>query len=477
LLRTAHAPTIRAAMTDSTVLLSRIQFGFVMSFHIIFPAFTIGLASWLAFLAGAYLRTRRALWRDLYVFWLKIFAVSFALGVVSGIVMSFQFGTNWAELSRRAGNILGPLLAYEVLTAFFLEATFLGVMLFGWRRVSPKLHFFATCMVALGTLISTFWIIAANSWMHTPAGFRIVDGVFEPENWWHIVFNPSFPLRLAHMTLAAFITTCFVIGGISAVYLLRQRHREAAQLMLKLSICFAAIAVPLQVLVGDLHGLKVRDQQPMKLAAIEGHWETGRGVPLILFAWPDEQREANRYEVSVPKLGSLILTHELDGEVKGLREVAPDLRPPVAPVFFGFRVMVGIGLSMLALVILSALQWRRGRLFESKWLLRAWMVMTPAGFVAVLAGWYTTEIGRQPYVVYGLLRTSQAATAIDAGSVLASLIVFATVYLFVFIAGTYYLLKLLRRGPQPVEQDLLHPEDKTAGRPLSIPEESIEGST
>ena len=233
----------RAVMADPTVLLlSRIQFGFVMSFHIIFPAFTIGLASWLAFLAGAYLKTRRALWRDLYVFWLKIFAVSFALGVVSGIVMSFQFGTNWAELSTRAGNILGPLLAYEVLTAFFLEATFLGVMLFGWRRVSPTLHFLATCMVALGTLISTFWIIAANSWMHTPAGYRIVDGVFQPQNWWQIVFNPSFPLRLAHMTLAAFITTCFVIGGISAVYLLRQRHREAAQLMLKLAICFAAIA-------------------------------------------------------------------------------------------------------------------------------------------------------------------------------------------------------------------------------------------
>jgi cytochrome d ubiquinol oxidase subunit I len=475
-----RAPTIRAAMTDAdpaVLLLSRIQFGFVMSFHILFPAFTIGLASWLAFLAGAYLKTRRALWRDLYVFWLKIFAVSFALGVVSGIVMSFQFGTNWSELSTRAGSILGPLLAYEVLTAFFLEATFLGVMLFGWRRVSPRLHFFATCMVALGTLVSTFWIIAANSWMHTPAGFRIVDGVFEPENWWHIVFNPSFPLRLAHMTLAAFITTCFVIGGISAVYLLRQRHREAAQLMLKLSICFAAIAVPLQVLVGDLHGLKVRDTQPMKLAAIEGHWETGRGVPLILFAWPDEQREANRYEVSVPQLGSIILTHELDGEVKGLKEVAPELRPPVAPVFFGFRVMVGIGLSMLALVIGSALQWRRGRLFESKGLLRAWMLMTPAGFSAVLAGWYTTEIGRQPYVVYGLLRTAQAATVIDAGSVLTSLIVFATVYLFVFIAGTYYLLKLLRRGPQPVEQDLLHPEEKTAQRPLSLPEEPIEGST
>lgn len=462
-------------MTDPAVLLlSRIQFGFVMSFHIIFPAFTIGLASWLAFLAGVYLKTKRSLWRDLYVFWLKIFAVSFALGVVSGIVMSFQFGTNWAELSTRAGNVLGPLLAYEVLTAFFLEATFLGVMLFGWRRVSPRLHFFATCMVALGTLISTFWIIAANSWMHTPAGYRIVEGVFQPEDWLRIVFNPSFPVRLAHMTLAAFITTCFVIGGTSAVYLLRQRHREAAQLMLKLAIAFAAIAVPLQVLVGDLHGLKVREHQPVKLAAIEGHWETLRGAPLVLFAWPDEQREMNRYELSVPKLGSLILTHELNGEVVGLKAVSRDRRPPVAPVFFGFRVMVGIGVLMLSLVIWSAVQWRRGRLFQSRSVLRAWMLMTPAGFVAVLAGWYTTEIGRQPYVVYGLLRTSQAATAIDVGSVATSLIAFATVYLFVFIAGTYYLLKLLRKGPQPVEQALLHPEDKTAQRPLSMPEDLLE---
>src|SRR5262245_45806739 len=248
----------RAAMSDPTVLLlSRSQFGFVMSVHIIFPAFTIGLASWLAFLAAAYLKTRRALWRDLYVFWLKIFAVSFALGVVSGIVMSFQFGTNWSQLSVRAGNILGPLLAYEVLTAFFLEATFLGVMLFGWRRISPQLHFFATCMVALGTLISTFWIISANSWMHTPDGYRIVNGVFEPADWWAVIFNPSFPYRLVHMTLAAFLTTCFVIGGVSATYLLRGRHREGAELMLKLSVAFAAIVVPLQILAGDLHGLAV----------------------------------------------------------------------------------------------------------------------------------------------------------------------------------------------------------------------------
>ena len=461
-------------MTDlSAVLLSRIQFGFVMSFHIIFPAFTIGLASWLAFLAGMYLKTRRTLWRELYLFWLKIFAVSFALGVVSGIVMSFQFGTNWAALSERAGNVLGPLLSYEVLTAFFLEATFLGVMLFGWRRVSPKLHFIATCMVALGTLISTFWIISANSWMHTPAGYVIQDGVFHAANWWHVVFNPSFPVRLAHMVLAAFITTCFVIGGVSAIYLLRDRHREGAELSLKLATAFAAITVPLQIFVGDLHGLAVHEYQPAKLAAIEGHWETRRGAPLVLFAWPDQAAETNRYEVSVPKLGSVIITHSLDGEIRGLKEWPPELRPPVAPVFFAFRVMVGIGTLMLITAIWSALRWRAGKLVASKALLRLWMCMSPAGFIAVLAGWYTTEIGRQPYVVYGLLRTSQAASAIDAGSVLTSLIVFASVYLFVFIAGTYYLLKLLRRGPQPVGEALLHPE-KTALRPFSLPEEPIE---
>lgn len=463
------------AMTDPTVvLLSRIQFGFVMSFHIIFPAFTIGLASWLAFLAGLYLKTRRTLWRELYLFWLKIFAVSFALGVVSGIVMSFQFGTNWAELSARAGNVLGPLLAYEVLTAFFLEATFLGVMLFGWRRVSPRLHFFATCMVALGTLISTFWIISANSWMHTPAGHQVVDGVVQAVDWFEIVFNPSFPVRLAHMTLAAFITTCFVIGGVSAMYLLRQRHRESAQIMLKLAIGFAAIAVPLQILVGDLHGLKVHQHQPVKLAAIEGHWETRRGAPLVLFAWPDAAREENRYQVSVPKLGSLIITHDLNGEIAGLKAVPKSERPPVAPVFFAFRVMVGIGVLMLALVLWSALQWRRGKLFVSPTVLRAWALMTPAGFVAVLAGWYTTEIGRQPYVIYGLMRTAEAASALDVASVSTSLVVFATIYLFVFIAGSYYLLKLLRKGPQPVEQSLLHPEDRTAQRPLSVPEELLE---
>jgi cytochrome bd ubiquinol oxidase subunit I len=454
-------------MTElSPLLLSRIQFGFVMSFHILFPAFTIGLASWLAFLAGAYLKTKRPIWRELYLFWLKIFAISFGLGVVSGIVMSFQFGTNWSELSIRAGNILGPLLSYEVLTAFFLEASFLGVMLFGWRRVSPQTHFLATCMVALGTLISTFWIISANSWLHTPAGYEIRDGVFYPHDWIEIIFNPSFPYRLAHMVLAAYITTCFVIGGISAVYLLRGRHREEALLQLKLAIVFAAIAVPLQVLAGDLHGLNVLKHQPAKIAALEGHWETHRGAPLILWAIPDEASESNAQTIEIPHIGSLVLTHEWNGEIRGLKSFPRDERPPVKPVFYGFRVMVAIGFSLLGLVAWSAVQWRRAVLEKSKWLLRAWMLMTPAGFIAVLAGWYTAEIGRQPYVVFGLLRTSEAATAIDAGSVLTSLLVFGCVYLFVFSAGIWYLLKILRRGPQPATAEQLLRSGK-ASHPIS----------
>ncbi|MET0985451.1 MAG: cytochrome ubiquinol oxidase subunit I [Steroidobacteraceae bacterium] len=457
------------------LLLSRIQFGFVMSFHIIFPAFTIGLANWLAFLAGAYLRTRKVIWRELYVFWVRIFAVAFGLGVVSGIVMSFQFGTNWAALSERAGNVLGPLLAYEVLTAFFLEATFLGVMLFGWKRVSPRVHFFATCMVALGTLISTFWIISANSWMHTPRGYTIVDGVFHVTSWWQVVFNPSFPYRLAHMVLAAFITTCFVIGGVSAIYLLRGQHRDHAALMLKLATAFATIAVPAQILAGDLQGLAVHRHQPVKLAAIEAIWDTERGAPLLLFAWPDAATETNRHAIGIPKLGSLIITHDLDGEIKGLKSVPASERPPVAPVFFGFRVMVGVGLLMLSVTAWSVWRFCQGRLVLSVHLLRAWALLTPAGFIAVLAGWYTTEIGRQPYVIQGLMRTSAAATDVPLSSVATSLVTFGTIYLFVFVAGTYYLLKLLRRGPQPLsERDLGSFEEALAHRPLGTPQEAVD---
>src|SRR4051812_32643038 len=429
-------------MSDPTVLLlSRIQFGFVMSFHIIFPAFTIGLASWLAFLAGAYLKTRRTLWRDLYLFWLKIFAVSFALGVVSGLVMSFQFGTNWAELSARAGNILGPLLAYEVLTAFFLEATFLGVMLFGWRRISPRMHFFATCMVALGTLLSTFWIISASSWMHTPAGYEIVQGVYQPRSWLQIVFSPSFPVRLAHMVLAAYITTCFVIGGVSAAYLLKSRHREGATLMLKLAVGFAAIAVPLQMIVGDLHGLAVRKYQPVKLAAIEAIWETERGAPLLLFAIPNQKQEKNEYAVRIPKLGSLILSHDLNGEIAGLKEVPADRRPPVAPVFYAFRVMVGIGILMLSLVIASAIQWQRGRLAQSRWVLHWWRAMTVAGFVAVLLGWGTGGKGRQPFVVFGQKGKAEAFGGVNTTGGGTPPVVFSPGVLFFFFSGGFFLQK------------------------------------
>ncbi|RNF82360.1 cytochrome ubiquinol oxidase subunit I [Montanilutibacter psychrotolerans] len=474
------------------LMLSRIQFGFVISAHILFPAFTIGLASWLAFLEWRWLRTRDGLWRDLYFFWLKIFAVSFGMGVVSGIVMSFQFGTNWAVLSEKAGNILGPLLSYEVLTAFFLEATFLGVMLFGWKRVPPKLHFFATCMVALGTLISTFWIISANSWMQTPAGYTLTaDGVFEPASWWAIVFNPSFPYRLSHMVLAAFITTCFVIGGVSAGYLRRGVHVEAARRMLKAAVVFAAITVPLQVFVGDLHGLNVGKYQPVKLAAMEAHWESegeGHGVPLVVFAWPNEKEERNDYEIAIPRLGSVILTHTLDGEIQPLKAVPASERPPVKPVFFAFRVMVGLGTAMLLLVLASLWAWRRGGLFApgatgpgsalARWVLQGWRVLTLSGFAAILAGWYVVEIGRQPYVVYGLLRTADAVTpTLAPGSVAFSLFVFAAVYFTVFGAGLWYLVKLVRKGPQPHEPapDTEH-GDKTPARPLSLVDNAIDAT-
>ena len=451
-------------MSDAEFL-SRLQFGFVISFHILFPAFTIGIAWWLVFLEALWLRKREDHIRDLYFFWLRIFAVSFGMGVVSGIVMSFQFGTNWAKFSIAAGNIVGPLLNYEVLTAFFLEATFLGVMLFGWRRVSHRKHFAATCMVALGTLISTFWIIAANSWMQTPAGYELVDGVFSPNDWSAVIFNPSFFYRLPHMVLGAFLTTATVVCGVAAFYLLRKVHVEKAQLMLRCAIAFIAIAAPFQVLVGDLHGLSVREHQPAKLAAIEARWETARGVPLTFFAIPDESAETNRWAVEVPHLGSLILAHAWDGEVKGLKDFPRDQRPPVTPVFFAFRAMVGIGVLMLSVATTGLLLWWRRRLFSARWFLFACAAMTPAGFVAVLCGWYTAEIGRQPWIVYGLLRTADAFSGVELGSVVASLIAFVSVYALVFGFGTWYIVKLLRAGP--VAAPPLSRTEKTAARPLS----------
>ena len=459
-------------MADAEFL-SRVQFGFVISFHVLFPAFSIGLASWLAFIEGVWLVKRTDFWRDLYFFWLKIFAVTFGMGVVSGIVMSFQFGTNWSNLSEQAGNILGPLLNYEVLTAFFLEATFLGVMLFGWRRVSDRMHYFATCMVAFGTLVSSFWILSASSWMHTPAGYEFRGGAYVPVDWWAVVFNPSFPYRLAHMVFAAFITTAFVVGGVSAIYLLRRRWEDKALAMLKCAIGFLAIVVPLQVFVGDLHGLNVREHQPAKLAAIEARWETERRVPLTLFAWPDEEAETNRYALDVPYLGSLILTHSLDGEVKGLKDFPREDRPPVKPVFFAFRVMVGLGMTMLVLAYLGLWLWRRGTLATNRWYQRAFALMLPSGFIAVLAGWYVTEIGRQPWAIYGLMRTREAFSGIDVVSVAISLATFVVVYAFVFGFGIWYMVQLISAGP--VAAPPKHGHGKTPARPLSVPDAPVEG--
>ncbi|WP_405231889.1 cytochrome ubiquinol oxidase subunit I [Lentisalinibacter salinarum] len=447
------------------LMLARIQFAFTISFHILFPAFTIGLASWLVMLEALWLKTGKPRYMSLYKFWLKIFAVSFGMGVVSGIVMSFQFGSNWSRFSEATGNVLGPVIGYEVLTAFFLEATFLGIMLFGANRVGKGLHFFSTCMVAIGTLISAFWILSANSWMHTPAGFRLEDGIFYAEDWFEIVFNPSFPYRFIHMVLAAYLTTCFVIGAVSARYLLGGRFVRRAQLMLLMSVLFGAIVVPAQILMGDLHGLNTKEYQPQKVAAMEAHWESEPRAPLILFAIPDEEAETNHYQVGIPGLASLILEHDIDAPVTGLKEFPRDERPPVAPVFWAFRVMVGIGVLMLFAAGAGVVQLIRGRLYETRWLLRLYTFMWPAGFVAILAGWFTTEIGRQPWVVWELQRTADAVSPVPGSSVATSLALFFVVYGVVFGAGIYYLMRLIRSGPAEIESE--QEEQGTARRPLS----------
>lgn len=432
------------------LLLARIQFGFTVSFHIVFPALTIGLASFLAVLEGAWLRTQRQVYLDLYHYWLKIFAVAFGMGVVSGLVMAYQFGTNWSEFSRFAGGITGPLLAYEVLTAFFLEAGFLGVMLFGLNRVGPGLHFLSTVMVAIGTLISATWILASNSWMHTPQGHAIVDGRVVPQDWLQVIFNPSFPYRLAHMVVAAFVATALVVAAAGALQLLRRRDSAPVRKMFAMALGMLLVAAPLQAFIGDLHGLNTLEHQPAKLAAIEGHWENhpGEGVPLILFGIPDMEAEATRYAIEVPRLGSLLLTHSWDGQFPGLKAFAPENRPNATVVFWTFRLMVGLGLLMIALAVGGLwLRWR-GRLFQSRSFLRFALWMGPSGLVAILAGWFTTEVGRQPWVVYGLMRTADAASAHSAEALGFSLALFVAVYLIVFGAGTGYALRLISKGPQ-----------------------------
>jgi cytochrome d ubiquinol oxidase subunit I len=457
--------------------LARIQFGFTISFHIIFPAITIGLASYLAVLEGLWLWKRDTVYRELYHFWSKIFAVNFAMGVVSGLVMAYQFGTNWSYFSSFAGSVTGPLLAYEVLTAFFLEAGFLGVMLFGWNKVGPGLHFFSTIMVAVGTLISATWILASNSWMQTPQGFEIINGIVVPVNWFEVIFNPSFPYRLAHMTVAAYLATALFVGASGAWHLLRGNDNRHVRTMMSMAMWMVLIAAPVQVLIGDLHGLNTLKHQPAKIAALEGHWENepGEAVPLTLFGWPDMEQEKTLYAIKVPHLGSLILTHSWDGQFPGLKDYAKEDRPNSTVVFWSFRVMVGLGLLMLLLGAWGLwLRWRK-QLYEKRLFLRFATWMGPAGVIAILAGWYTTEIGRQPWIVYGVMRTKDAVSNHSVLAMSTTLVVFVVVYFIVFGIGTSYMLKLVGKGPDTDEHD---PGDGDQhgrpARPLSAAHEQID---
>jgi cytochrome bd ubiquinol oxidase subunit I len=448
------------------VLLARAQFAFTVSFHFIFPSFSIGLASYLMVLEGLWLKTGNGLYANLYRYWLKIFAVAFGMGVVSGLVMSYQFGTNWSVFSAKAGPIVGPMMAYEVMTAFFLEAGFLGVMLFGISKVGKGLHFFATCMVALGTLASATWIISVNSWMQTPAGYAInAKGQFVPAgSWWPIVFNPSFPFRLVHTVIAAYLTTALVVGAVGAWHLLRDRDNPGARRMFSMAMWMAALVAPVQILAGDTQGLNTLEHQPTKVLAMEGDFHPNPdGAPLVLFGLPSNSEARVRYEIAVPHMGSLILKHDPHAPLPGLSNFPRDRWPPVLIVFWSFRVMVGMGLSMLGLGLWSLVARFRGRLFDWRWLHRAAVAMGPAGFVAVIAGWVTTEVGRQPYTIYGLLRTADSHSPLGAPAVATSLLAFVLVYFSVFGAGIYYVLHLMAKPPEPGETEPAKVPQRAAG--------------
>jgi cytochrome d ubiquinol oxidase subunit I len=434
-------------MDIDPLLLARIQFAFTITFHIIFPTFTIGLSAYIATLEVMWLYSGREHYHRLARYWTKIFAVSFAMGVVSGIVLSYQFGTNWSRFSEFAGNVIGPLMGYEVLTAFFLEATFLGIMLFGWDRVPKPLHVFSCIAVAAGTLMSAFWILAANSWMHTPQGHAIQNGIAVPVDWLQIIFNPSFPYRFAHMTTAAYLTTSFVVLAVGARYLLAGKFPDEAKTMLRMGVGFAAIVAPLQLFIGDQHGLNTLKHQPIKVAAMEAHWDGSKPGALVLFAWPDEKNERNLYEISIPYGASLILTHSTTGLFPGLKSVPPEERPPVKSVFFSFRIMVGIGLFMIASSILGAFLWWRRKLFDTRWYLLPMQHTWPLGFIAVVAGWFVTEQGRQPWLVQGIFRTAEGISPVAGGLVLSTLIAYVVVYAIVFSMGIYYINRLIVKGP------------------------------
>jgi len=445
------------------VFLSRLQWSWVIAWHILLPAFTVGLASYIAVLEGLYFFTGREIWFRISGFWTKIFAVSFGMGVVSGIIMPFQFGTNWSRFTDATANVLSPMMAYEGLMAFFLESSFLGVLLFGRRLVPSWAHFLAAFMVAFGTLLSSFWILATNSWMQTPQGYKIVDGRFEPVDWLAIVFNPSFPYRLLHNVTAFYITTAFVVMGVGAWLLRRARATEDARMMIRMALDLLIILVPLQIFLGDQHGLNTLEHQPAKVAAIEGRYDTVSPVPLTLFGIPDDKAAEMRYAIEIPDLGSLILTHSLNGGIKGLKEWPADQRPPVGPPFFAFRIMVGIAFIMLFVVIGGQVLRLRGRLWETAWFLRLFQWTAPLGFIAVVAGWVTTEVGRQPWTVYGLVRTADSVSPSLTGTDVAiSLALYIVVYLIMFPTGIGFMAGLVRRGPQSQES---RPEPVESGRP------------
>ena len=443
------------------IMLSRIQFAANITFHILFPTITIALGWVLFYFKIKFNRTGDVYWQEAYQFWVKVFALSFALGVVSGITMSFQFGTNWPGYMETVGNIAGPLLAYEVLTAFFLEATFLGIMLFGAKRVSARVHTLATFLVAFGTSLSAFWIIVLNSWMQTPQGFEMINGQAHALNWMEIIFNPSMPYRLAHMMTASFLTVFFLLAGLSAYRYLQGSRSQANRAVLKLAILAAAILTPIQIFLGDMHGLNTLKHQPAKLAAMEGIWNTEKGVPAVIFAIPDEKTQSNRFEIAIPKLASFYLTHDWNGEVQGLKDF--EKTPPIKPVFFAFRIMVGVGVLMLAI---SWYGWWRLRRSEDlpNWLARGFVWMSFSGWVAVVAGWYVTEIGRQPYLVYGVLTTAEAATKLPGGMIFSSLMMYLFLYATLILAYIWAIFYMARQADKKTIESPANPAIQSALR-------------
>jgi cytochrome d ubiquinol oxidase subunit I len=458
------------------LILSRIQFAFIVCFHAIFPVFTIGLASTIAGFETLHFKTGNPIWQKLSKFWIQVFAVVFGIGVVSGIVMSFQFGTNWSNFSYATANFLGPVLSYEVITAFFLEAAFLGVLLFGRDKVPQGVHLFAAIMVASGTFISSFWILSANSLMQTPEGLELINGMYYVTSWSDALFTPSFGYRFLHMALASFLTAAFVVAGVSAWFVIQKRELEANKKALSVALWFLLVLAPTQVIVGDFHGLNTLEHQPTKVAAMEGNWETSTGVPLLLFAIPDQEAQTNHFEVKIPKLASYVLTHDWDGKVPGLKDVPEEERPNVFIVFWSFRIMVGLGLLMVIFAIWGLVLRPKGRIYKSTTFLNGLRLMSISPFIAVLAGWVVTEAGRAPWLIYGQMTHVQGLTpSLTGGMALFTLIGYIVVYTLVFSSGIYYLLKVFRGGLEKANAPHEMDEIERPSRPFSAAHVAIDG--